>query len=640
MPQRSGGEQSDCSYDIVLWDGDVPCAVPAPTHGRGHGPSAGGAADPSRQGARTRRPPPAPATVMQMVDDDFDAVTYPDTAFPAYSTWEAEAEAEDGRCPVYREGVLQDVHDGPQMSAMRCESGCDGCGRGGGAGYGQGQESERCYEARSNGCDDGSGRGSGKGDRVRDDGYGGRGVQALRPGMLSRTDSRRTDGESGRQREREIEHTMANMNMRGEPYAPSEQGVSAVSEVRSPRMKASEGKAGSGSSAGGPGGTTKKGKTVTDWREEVARRAVANGHSLARTPQHSEGAPSVSAGASSSSEARARVRRIPPPDAYPPAQAYMSRSERMYTHSELNITIPGGGGGGGLLDPISTSTPKASQHPPSQSQPQQQPQQQAPSQQTPPRHRGPGQGDYDRTRDRSREREERAEHERQERRARRRERERMRERESSPARSEHIYTLAELNALSNDEYIAQLHERARSRQAQAQAQAPEPVERGAESPDAVAGATQSQRERERESQGSRSRGQSNSPRSSPNSRPRGGSGSASSPRSPLQTHSHSHSHTQSQLHSHSHSLSHSEGIPTPPAPSAYVSRFLTTHCTPPLTHLAPVLGALGVAGETHMRAMARLSEETRDREVKAEMLRRGATVLEWAVFVDALRGLA
>lgn len=34
-----------------------------------------------------------------------------------------------------------------------------------------------------------------------------------------------------------------------------------------------------------------------------------------------------------------------------------------------------------------------------------------------------------------------------------------------------------------------------------------------------------------------------------------------------------------------------------------------------------------------------MNEETRDREVREEALKRGVTVLEWAIFLDKLQGL-
>ncbi|KAI0357602.1 hypothetical protein OH77DRAFT_1422481 [Trametes cingulata] len=62
-------------------------------------------------------------------------------------------------------------------------------------------------------------------------------------------------------------------------------------------------------------------------------------------------------------------------------------------------------------------------------------------------------------------------------------------------------------------------------------------------------------------------------------------------------------------------------------------------CDPSLLHIAPVLHELGIKRVDHLRAVARLSEETRDREVKEQALRRGVTVVEWAIFLDKLQTL-
>lgn len=60
---------------------------------------------------------------------------------------------------------------------------------------------------------------------------------------------------------------------------------------------------------------------------------------------------------------------------------------------------------------------------------------------------------------------------------------------------------------------------------------------------------------------------------------------------------------------------------------------------PSLIHIAPILSSLGIRDEQHMRAVARLSEETRDREVKEVALRKGVTVVEWAMLLDRIRSL-
>ncbi|KIJ08070.1 hypothetical protein PAXINDRAFT_173103 [Paxillus involutus ATCC 200175] len=84
---------------------------------------------------------------------------------------------------------------------------------------------------------------------------------------------------------------------------------------------------------------------------------------------------------------------------------------------------------------------------------------------------------------------------------------------------------------------------------------------------------------------------------------------------------------------------------SPPAPigsrsasSSSVERVLAS-CQPSLLHIAPVLSSLGIRQDEHLRALARLREETRDREMKEEMLKQGVTVLEWAILMDKLQGL-
>ncbi|KAI8978741.1 hypothetical protein BD414DRAFT_579877 [Trametes punicea] len=62
-------------------------------------------------------------------------------------------------------------------------------------------------------------------------------------------------------------------------------------------------------------------------------------------------------------------------------------------------------------------------------------------------------------------------------------------------------------------------------------------------------------------------------------------------------------------------------------------------CDPSLLHIAPVLYELGIKRIDHLRAVARLTEETRNREVKEQALKRGVTVVEWAIFLDKLQTL-
>lgn len=62
-------------------------------------------------------------------------------------------------------------------------------------------------------------------------------------------------------------------------------------------------------------------------------------------------------------------------------------------------------------------------------------------------------------------------------------------------------------------------------------------------------------------------------------------------------------------------------------------------CRPSIVHIAPMLASLGITSEEHLAAIARLSPDTRDREVKDEALRLGVTVMEWAILVDRLLSL-
>lgn len=62
-------------------------------------------------------------------------------------------------------------------------------------------------------------------------------------------------------------------------------------------------------------------------------------------------------------------------------------------------------------------------------------------------------------------------------------------------------------------------------------------------------------------------------------------------------------------------------------------------CQPSLLHIAPVLETLGIHNEEHLKAVSRLSEETRDREVRGEALKQGVTIMEWAILLDKLQSL-
>jgi hypothetical protein len=72
--------------------------------------------------------------------------------------------------------------------------------------------------------------------------------------------------------------------------------------------------------------------------------------------------------------------------------------------------------------------------------------------------------------------------------------------------------------------------------------------------------------------------------------------------------------------------------------AAHIESVLSS-CQPSLLHLAPILEELGVRHSEHMTALARMREETRDREVKEEALRKGVTIVEWAILIDKLQTL-
>ena len=59
-------------------------------------------------------------------------------------------------------------------------------------------------------------------------------------------------------------------------------------------------------------------------------------------------------------------------------------------------------------------------------------------------------------------------------------------------------------------------------------------------------------------------------------------------------------------------------------------------CSPSLVHVSDILKTLGISKLEHLRAVARLSPEMRDREVKQVALRLGMTVVEWAILVDKI----
>jgi len=63
---------------------------------------------------------------------------------------------------------------------------------------------------------------------------------------------------------------------------------------------------------------------------------------------------------------------------------------------------------------------------------------------------------------------------------------------------------------------------------------------------------------------------------------------------------------------------------------------ILSSCEPPLGHIGPVLSELGIIKMEHLRAVARLSPSTRDRELREPVLKRGVTVMEWAILLDKI----
>lgn len=72
------------------------------------------------------------------------------------------------------------------------------------------------------------------------------------------------------------------------------------------------------------------------------------------------------------------------------------------------------------------------------------------------------------------------------------------------------------------------------------------------------------------------------------------------------------------------------------APPPALEAFLTS-CKPPLLYLAPILVGLGIRSNEHLKAVGRLKEETRNKEVREEALKRGMTIMEWAILLDRLQ---
>lgn len=87
-----------------------------------------------------------------------------------------------------------------------------------------------------------------------------------------------------------------------------------------------------------------------------------------------------------------------------------------------------------------------------------------------------------------------------------------------------------------------------------------------------------------------------------------------------------------------YSASLSDGASTKVASGHEIETALAS-CRPSLLHLLPILEELGVLRSEHMTALAQMREQTRDREVKEEALRKGVTVVEWAILIDKLQSL-
>ncbi|KAJ7170950.1 hypothetical protein C8R46DRAFT_1349110 [Mycena filopes] len=62
-------------------------------------------------------------------------------------------------------------------------------------------------------------------------------------------------------------------------------------------------------------------------------------------------------------------------------------------------------------------------------------------------------------------------------------------------------------------------------------------------------------------------------------------------------------------------------------------------CEPSLLHISPILQRVGILRTEHLRAVGKLSEDTRNKEVKEEVLKLGVTVVEWAILLDKLQAL-
>lgn len=88
-----------------------------------------------------------------------------------------------------------------------------------------------------------------------------------------------------------------------------------------------------------------------------------------------------------------------------------------------------------------------------------------------------------------------------------------------------------------------------------------------------------------------------------------------------------------------YSVSGSDSTSQTKVTSAVRIESVLSSCQPSLLHLLPILEELGVRHFEHMKALARMREETRDREVKEEALKMGVTIVEWAILIDKLQSL-
>jgi hypothetical protein len=75
------------------------------------------------------------------------------------------------------------------------------------------------------------------------------------------------------------------------------------------------------------------------------------------------------------------------------------------------------------------------------------------------------------------------------------------------------------------------------------------------------------------------------------------------------------------------------------APASALDGILSSF-QPSLLHIAPILESLGIRDEEHLRAVGRLSDEIRNREVKEVALKKGVTVVEWAMLIDRIRSFS